>query len=71
MMFLVAILVPPLAMLLVGKPFQAILCLVLQISVIGWIPAAVWACLVVNSHQADQRTERLIRETRKPAQRER
>jgi hypothetical protein len=71
MMFLVAILVPPLAMLLVGKPFQAILCLVLQISVIGWIPAAVWPCLVVNGHQADQRTERLLRETRKAAQRER
>lgn len=65
MMYLLAILLPPLAMLMSGKPFQAIICLVLQITILGWIPAAIWACLVVNSHQADKRTERLIKETRK------
>ena len=65
MMFLLAILLPPAAMLMAGKPFQAILCVILMVTVIGWIPASIWACLVVNSHQADKRTERLIKETRK------
>lgn len=68
MMYLVAILVPPLAMFLSGKPFQAVICLVLQATVIGWLPAAIWAALVVNSRQADKRNEKLIREMRKAQQ---
>ena len=65
MMYLIGIVLPPLAMLLVGRPMEAVICLILQVTVFGWIPAAIWACLVVNSHQADKRLERLIKETRK------
>lgn len=65
MTYLIAILFPPIAMLLVGKPLQALICFILQITILGWIPAAIWACLVVSSHQADKRTDRLIKETRK------
>ena len=61
MMYLVAVLLPPLALLLIGKPFQAIICLVLQVTLIGWLPAAIWAVLVVNNHHADQRTNRMIK----------
>ena len=67
-MFLVAILLPPLAMLLKGRPFQAVLCLLLMVTLIGWPVAAVWALLVVNSADADARTrklERAIRESTK------
>ena len=67
MMYLVALLLPGLAMLMVGKPIQALLCLILQVTVLGWIPAAIWACMVVSSHQADKRTDRVIKETRKAA----
>jgi uncharacterized membrane protein YqaE (UPF0057 family) len=59
-MYLLAILLPPLAALGCGKPFQAILCLVLMCTIIGWIPAMIWACLIVSAHKADQRNERLI-----------
>jgi uncharacterized membrane protein YqaE (UPF0057 family) len=65
MRYLIAILLPPLAILLCGKPFQAILALILQVTILGWIPAAVWAILVVNSHQADKRTNRLVKEMRR------
>ena len=61
MRYLIAIVLPPLAILLCGKPFQAIFALILQVTVLGWIPAAVWAILVVNSYQADRRTNRIIR----------
>jgi uncharacterized membrane protein YqaE (UPF0057 family) len=60
MRYLLAILFPPLAMLFCGKIFQAILALILQITVIGWIPASVWALFVVNSHLADVRNRQLI-----------
>jgi uncharacterized membrane protein YqaE (UPF0057 family) len=64
MRYLIAIVLPPLAILLCGKPFQAILALILQITILGWIPAAVWAILVVNSYQQDKRTNRIIKSMR-------
>ena len=65
MLYLVAILLPPLAMLLAGKPFQAVICLILQVTIIGWIPAAIWSVLVVNGHYADKRTDRIVKEMRR------
>lgn len=65
MRYLIAIVLPPLAILLCGRPFQAILALILQVTILGWIPAAVWAILVVNSYQADKRTNRIVKEMRR------
>ena len=59
MLYLLALLLPPLAVLLCGKPFQALLNLVLTL--LGWLPGAIHAILVVNSHENDKRTERIIR----------
>jgi uncharacterized membrane protein YqaE (UPF0057 family) len=64
MRYLIAIILPPLAILLCGKPLQALVALILQITILGWIPAAVWAVLVVNSYQADKRTNRIIKAMR-------
>jgi uncharacterized membrane protein YqaE (UPF0057 family) len=55
-----AILLPPVAMLLCGKVFQAIMALILQLTVLGWIPASLWALFVVNSHLADVSNKQLI-----------
>jgi uncharacterized membrane protein YqaE (UPF0057 family) len=62
MLYLLALLIPPLAVLLVGKPFQAILNVVLTL--LGWIPGAVHAVFVVHNHYSDKRTDRIIRELR-------
>ena len=42
-MLLIAILVPWLSFFLRGKIVSGIICLILQITLIGWIPAAIWA----------------------------
>ena len=42
-MILLAILFPSISFLIRGKILTAILCFVLQITIIGWIPAAIWA----------------------------
>jgi uncharacterized membrane protein YqaE (UPF0057 family) len=60
MIYLLAILLPWLALLLRGRIFQGILCLILQITLLGWIPAAIWAILVINNDDADRRTRELI-----------
>ena len=48
MMIAVAILLPWLALLLRGHIFQALLCGVLQLTVLGWIPAAFGAVQLVR-----------------------
>ena len=58
MLYLVAILLPPLAVLLTGRPFQALLNLVLTLFL--WVPGVVHAILVVNSYHADRRNRELI-----------
>lgn len=60
MLYLIAIVLPPLAMFLVKKPFQALFALILQCTLFGWIPAAGWAILTVSSAKADKRHKELL-----------
>ena len=56
MLYLLAILLPPLAVLLTGRPFQAVLNLLL--TMLFWIPGMLHAILVVNEHKANQRAKK-------------
>jgi len=56
MMYLLAIFLPPVAVLLAGKPFQAVINFFLTL--LFWIPGAIHAVLVVNEKKADKRSER-------------
>lgn len=42
-MILIAVLLPWLSFFLRGKIFSGIICLILQITILGWLPAAIWA----------------------------
>jgi uncharacterized membrane protein YqaE (UPF0057 family) len=56
-LYFLAILLPPLAVLLCGKPFSAVVNLVL--TCFYWAPGAIHAVLVVNSHKNDKRFTKL------------
>lgn len=56
-MTLIAILIPWLSFLLRGKIFAFIICLILQITIIGWIPAAIWAVISLQNERADNRAK--------------
>jgi uncharacterized membrane protein YqaE (UPF0057 family) len=58
MLYLIAILIPPLAVLLCGKPLQFILNLLLCL--LFWVPGMIHAVLVVNAHLADKRTQEIV-----------
>ncbi|MGN6420164.1 MAG: YqaE/Pmp3 family membrane protein [Pseudobacter sp.] len=67
-MTLIAILLPWLSFMLRGRILTGILCLILQITLIGWIPAAVWAVISLQNSREDRRArriERAIRESRR------
>ncbi len=65
MKVLLAILLPPVGLLSVGKPLQALLNLILWITVIGWPIAALWAALVVHGAQTESRVRRLLDDDRR------
>jgi uncharacterized membrane protein YqaE (UPF0057 family) len=59
MRYLIAIILPPVGMLSVGKRLEALLCLFLMFTIVGHPLAAIWAVLVVHSAFADQRARRI------------
>lgn len=59
-MTLLAIILPFLSFLVRGRIFTGIVCLILQIILIGWIPAAIWAVVSLQNERADKRNEKLI-----------
>ncbi|WP_185147091.1 MULTISPECIES: YqaE/Pmp3 family membrane protein [unclassified Chryseobacterium] len=62
-MFL-AIVLPFLSFIVRGKVLTGIICFILQITVIGWLPAAIWAVMSLNNARANERNEKLIRAVR-------
>ena len=65
MRYLIAILLPPVAVLFCGKPLQALLNLALTLCL--WVPGAIHACLVVHTHLADKRADRIVEAVRQGA----
>ncbi len=61
---ILAILLPPVAVLSCGKAFQALLSI--PLTLMFWIPGIVHALFVVHSYHADQRADRVIRAMRTP-----
>ena len=60
MRFLIALIFPWLTFFTMGKPLQGILCLLLQLTLVGWSPATIWAFASIESFNADRRTDKLI-----------
>ena len=52
---LLAILLPGLSMMVNGHFLKGILCFVLQITLIGWIPAAIWGVASRSQDLAEKR----------------
>lgn len=56
MLYLLALVCPPLAVLLVGRPVSAILNVFLSLAL--YFPGAIHACLVVSEAKANARSKR-------------
>lgn len=56
-MILIAVLFPWLSFFLRGKIISGIICVILQITLIGWLPAAIWAV----ASRIDGKNEKRIR----------
>lgn len=60
MRYVIAFFFPFLSLFLQGKIGSGIVCLILQVTIIGWIPAFIWAVTSLNRMYADRRHQELI-----------
>lgn len=60
MRILLAILLPFVVFFTIKKPIAGIICLILQITLIGWIPAAIWAVYSTGQYKTDQKIKKAL-----------
>jgi TM2 domain-containing membrane protein YozV len=58
--YVLAFFFPWLSFFTIGKIGRGFLCLLLQLTIIGWLPAVIWAVVSVGGYNADKRTDRLV-----------
>jgi uncharacterized membrane protein YqaE (UPF0057 family) len=60
MRLLLAIFLPWLQFFTIGRPFAGLICLLLQITIIGWIPAALWSVYALSQYTTDKKIEKAL-----------
>ena len=62
MRLILALLLPWLQFFTIGKPISGIICLLLQLTLIGWIPAAIWSLYALSQYKTDQKIRRALQD---------
>ncbi|GGI55410.1 hypothetical protein GCM10011430_25840 [Oxalicibacterium solurbis] len=62
MRLILAILLPWLQFFTIGRPFAGIVCLILQLTLIGWIPAAIWSVYALSQYKTDRKIEKALQQ---------
>lgn len=60
MRLLLALLLPFTVFFTIGRPIAGVICLLLQITLIGWIPATIWAVYALGQYKTDKKIEKAL-----------
>lgn len=60
MRLVLAIFLPWMTFFTIDRPWAGLLCLFLQITLLGWIPAAVWAVYALSEYNTGQKIRRTV-----------
>lgn len=60
MRLLLAIFLPFISFFTIGRPFAGLVCLFLQVTLIGWIPAAIWTVFALGQYKTDKKIEEAL-----------
>ena len=60
MRLLLAIFLPFVVFFTIGRPIAGIICLILQLLIIGWLPAALWAIFSLSSYNTDKKIQQAL-----------
>lgn len=66
MRLILAILLPWLQFFTIGRPIAGIICLFLQITIIGWLPAAIWSVYALSQYKTDKKIAKAMGTQRVP-----
>ena len=55
MRLLLAIFLPFILFFTIDRPITGIICLLLQLTIIGWLPAALWAVYTLSQYETDKK----------------
>ncbi|WP_339781919.1 YqaE/Pmp3 family membrane protein [uncultured Thalassospira sp.] len=64
MRLLIALLLPWLLFFTIGRPIAGIICLILQLTLVGWVPAAIWAVYALSQYKTDRKIETALGDRR-------
>lgn len=62
MRFLICLILPWLGFFTINRPISGIICLILQITVIGWLPASIWAIYSLSQYNTDKKIEKMMKQ---------
>lgn len=60
MRLLISLILPWLTFFTIGRPIAGLVCLILQITLIGWIPATIWAVYALSQYKTDQKIQQAL-----------
>jgi uncharacterized membrane protein YqaE (UPF0057 family) len=64
MRLLIALFLPWLVFFTIKRPIAGIICLLLQLTLIGWIPATIWAVYALSQYKTDQKIAKALADRR-------
>jgi uncharacterized membrane protein YqaE (UPF0057 family) len=64
MRLLIALFLPWLVFFTIKRPIAGIICLILQLTLIGWIPATIWAVYALSQYKTDQKIAKALADRR-------
>jgi uncharacterized membrane protein YqaE (UPF0057 family) len=62
MRLIIALILPWLTFFTIGRPIAGIICLILQLTVLGWVPATIWAVYALSQYKTDQKIEAALKQ---------
>lgn len=60
MRLLIAFILPWLTFFTIKRPIAGVICIILQITMIGWLPATIWAVYAVSQYKTDKKIEKAL-----------
>jgi uncharacterized membrane protein YqaE (UPF0057 family) len=57
---LIAMILSWLTFFTIGRPLAGIICLILQITIIGWQPATIWAVYALSQYKTDEKIQKIL-----------
>lgn len=60
MRLILAIILPWVQFFTIGRPIAGIICLLLQLTLIGWIPATIWSVYALSQYKTDKKIEKAL-----------